>query len=93
MSQPNSNDYVPVSALCAESRINDIYSKIVNTLDRGALLCIIKAVGTKTMESEIRIAWLASMTDGKLVVRKLESIGRNNSDKFRAESSRDDELG
>jgi len=56
MSQPNSNTYVPVSALCAESRIEGISLKIKNTLLGGNLLGIIKPTWFKAMESETRIA-------------------------------------
>ena len=86
MSQPNGNNFVPVSALCAESRLESLSLKIKNTPLGGDLLGIIKPTWLKALESETRIAWLRNMLDRKLVVRDLESFGRNTTEKLRAES-------
>ena len=93
MSQPNGNNFVLVSALCAESRLESLSLKIKNTPLGGDLLGIIKPTWLKALESETRIAWLRNMLDRKLVVRDLESFGRNTTEKLRAESSRKEELG
>ena len=84
---------VPVSALSAECRIESILSKIRNTPEGGNLQGIIEPIWSKTMESELRLSWLKEMIERKLVVRDIESFGRNTTQKFRSESSRSEELG
>ena len=93
MKTPSRQSSVPVSALCAESRIRDISLKIKNTPLGGDLLGIVKPTWIKAMESETRMTWLKTMIDRKLVVRDIESFGKNTTEKFRAESSRKEEIG
>ena len=74
---------VPDSALSAESRPSNTILKIQNTPIGGNLLGTIKPTWMKAMESETRIAWLKDMLDRKLVVRDIESFGKNTNQRSR----------
>ena len=90
--RPKTSVYVPLSALSVDSRILDIKLKILSTPERGNILGILKPTWTKTLESEMRLAWLKEMMDKKLVVRNLDHLGHNLEENLRMESSREEEL-
>ena len=83
----------PASALSADSRTKSAILKIQDTLDRGNLLGTVSPYWLKALESEQRVNWLNKMIEKRLVVRDLETLGKNTYEKLRAESSRDEELG
>ena len=78
----------PVSAFSADSRTKNAILKIQDTLDRGNLLGTVSPYWQKALESEQRVAWLNKMIEKRLVVRNLETLGKNTYEKLRAESSR-----
>ena len=65
---PNGGPKMPVSALSAESIINNAFLKIEETPAGGKMLGIIKPIWTKALESEKRLAWLLDMENRDLVV-------------------------
>ena len=72
--QPNCKRPVPVSALCADSRILEIKLRLKNTPAGGSLLGILKPIWRKALESELRVKWLGEMLDRNLLVRYLEIL-------------------
>ena len=84
---------LPVSALSAECKFRDIVLRIKNTPNGGDLQGIIEPLWNKTMESEQRLAWLGEMIDKKLVVRDIWNFEKTVTNKLRAESSKEEEIG
>ena len=76
----------PASALSADSRTKSAIVKIQDTLDRGNLLGTVSPYWQKALESEQRVTWLNKMIERKLVVRDLETLGKNTYEKLRADS-------
>ena len=86
---PTCKHQVPVSALCADSRIIEIKLRLQNTPVGGALLGILKPIWKKALESEQRIEWLGRMIDRNLVVRDLEILECSINEKLRTESAKE----
>ena len=72
-----SESLMPVSALCAESKINNLILKITATPEGGKLLGILQPIWTKVVESDMRLKWLGEMLQKELVVRDIQHFGEN----------------
>ena len=83
---------MPESTLSVESKLFEIKLRITSTPLGGNLLGVLKPIWTKTLDSEMRLAWLKEMLSKKLVVRSIEQFGKIIEDNLRVESMRDEEI-
>ena len=90
---PVNTSLLPVSALSAECKLKDIILRVKNTPSGGNLQGIIEPLWNKTMESEQRITWLGEMVNRKLVVRDIWNFGTEVTNKLRAVSSKEEDIG
>ena len=93
ISKPPDNPNMPASVLHTESTILEVRLKINSTPDvGGSVLGILKPYWQKALESEMRIEFLKNMLDRDIVLRDMLKFGQIMGEKFRTQSSKEEEL-
>ena len=84
-----------IAGICYQYRYTllELKLSITSTPDGGSVLGIVKPIWQKAAESELRIKWLGDMLDRDLVIRDVMRFGQIIEDKFRTESSKEEEIG